>query len=173
MVEPAQPRLVSRRFRLLACMAALGVSVLLGGCSPQQATPGPTAAPSSTTKPAAPAAPAATPAPIPTFKPDLAASENQEYFDWIAAGVVAADPSAGGRAFVDALAAGGFDKAQMEVTFDRTAIDLEADSIQFSVRLHEKCLIGQAGPGDSYHGVITPLLGTGACLVGVTRQIDW
>lgn len=169
MLEPAKPRFAMRPFRLSACAAALGIGVLLAGCAPQQATPRPTPTHSSTAQPEAPA----TPAPTPTFKPDLAASENQEYFDWVAAGVVAADASAGGPAFVDALTAGGFDKAQMEVTFDRTAVDLEADSIQFSVRLHGKCLIGQAGPGDNYHSIITPLLGSGACLVGVTRQIDW
>jgi hypothetical protein len=169
-LERAKPRFASRQLQLLACAAALGISVLLAGCTPQQPTVGPTTAPSSTTKPAAPAA---TPAPAPTFKPALAASENQDYFDWIAEGVLATDPVAPGPAFVDALAAGGFDKAQMEVTFDRTAIDLEADSIQFSVRLHEKCIIGQSGPGDSYRSIITPLLGSGACLVGVTRQIDW
>lgn len=62
----------------------------------------------------------------------------------------------------------------MEVTFDRTAVDLEADSIQFSVRLHGECLIGQVGPdGDGYHSIVAPLLGSGTCLIGATRQIDW
>lgn len=157
--------------RTVAATAAVGLSVFIAGCSANSA-PLPAAPASRTTLTPGPAP--ATPASVPTFKPDLAASENQEYFDWIAAGVLAADPDAGGRPFIDALAAGGFDKSQMEVTFDRTAIDLEADSIQFSARLHGECLIGQVGPAsDGYHSIVAPVLGTGTCLIGATRQIDW
>jgi hypothetical protein len=156
---------------LFASTIAVGVSILGAGCSASQPpTPAATAQPTVST-PSPPAA--ATPEPTLQFKPDLAASENQDYFDWVAAGVLATDQDAGGRAFIDALAAGGFDKSQMELTFDRTAVDLEADSIQFSVRLHGQCVIGQAGPGDSFHSVITAPLGTGTCLIGATRQIDW
>ncbi len=157
--------------RTVAATAAVGMSLLLTGCFAGSG-PEPAAPASATTTP--PRLETATPAPAPTFKPDLAASENQEYFDSLVAGVLAAEPDAGGRAFIDALVVGGFDKAQMEVTFDRTAIDLEADSIQFSARLHGECLIGQFGPGsDSYHSIVAPVLGTGTCLIGATRQIDW
>jgi hypothetical protein len=62
----------------------------------------------------------------------------------------------------------------MEVTFDATAADLAADSIQFAVRFKGECLIGQAGPASGgYHSVIAAQLATGRCLVGSTRQIDW
>jgi len=84
-----------------------------------------------------------------------------------------ADAAAGGRDFIDALIAGGFDRSELEVTFDRTQTDLAADSIQFSVRVHGECLIGQNGPAvGGYHSVVADVLGSGRCLVGSTRQID-
>ena len=62
----------------------------------------------------------------------------------------------------------------MEVTFDRTQADLAADSIQFSVRVHGECLIGQNGPAaGGYHSIVADVLGSDTCLVGSTRQIDW
>jgi hypothetical protein len=164
----------SGRARLLASTIAVGAGILLAGCSAiQERTPTPaaTARPTEATP-----TPAETPTAKPalTFRPELPASENHDYFDRIAAAVHAADREAGGAAFIDALAEGGFDKSQMEVTFDRTAVDLEADSIQFSVRVHGECLIGQVGPDrDGYHSVVAPLLGSGTCLIGATRQIDW
>ena len=96
------------------------------------------------------------------------------YFDSVNVGVIAADASAGGRAFIDALVAAGFDKAQMEVTADRTTVDLPADSVQFAVLFEGECLIGQYGPASGgYHSAVAPALGTGGCLVGETRPIDW
>lgn len=174
MLERSRQWLASGPARLLASTIAVGACILLAGCSSiQERTPTPagTARPTSATP--TPAA-VATPKPAPTFRPELPASKNHDYFDRIAAGVHAADREAGGAAFIDALAAGGFDRSQMEVTFDRTAVDLEADSIQFSVRVHGECLIGQVGPGrDGYHSIVAPVLGTGTCLIGATRQIDW
>lgn len=170
-----KPWLQGRQARLLSSAIAVTVSIVLVGCSTDDVpAPGATTAPSSATP--TPTPPAATPKPDPTFRADLPASENQDYFDWVSAGVLTGDRDAGGSAFVDALAAGGFDKSQMEVTFDRTAVDLEADSIQFSVRVQGECLIGQVGPGSgsgSYRSIVAPMLGSGTCLVGATRQIDW
>lgn len=83
---------------------------------------------------------------------------------------VAADP--GGRAVVDALVAAGFSKADMQVTPDETAIGLDADNIQFSVRIDESCIVGQLG-NVGYRSVVLPLLSTGDCLVGKTRPITW
>jgi hypothetical protein len=104
----------------------------------------------------------------------LSAGENLAYFDATAATALATDPEAGGKAIIDALAAGGFDKAQTEVTFDQTPTDLDADSIQFAVQFNGECLIGQMGPASKgYHSMVAPILGTGTCLVGATRQIDW
>lgn len=148
----------------IACAAA----IMLTGCS---ASPEPKVSPS-----ASPSA-TQTPAPVKTplaFAPDKSAADNLAYFTSLAAQVAAVDSNAGGRAFVDALVVGGFDKAAMQVTPDRTSIDLAADSVQFSVQLNGECLIGQFGPAsDGVHTMVAPLLGTGTCLVGATRQIDW
>ena len=102
------------------------------------------------------------------------ASENLSFFDAVNLGVVAANASAGGRDFIDALVTAGFDRSQMEVTADRTTVDLQADSVQFAVLFNDECLVGQYGPASGgYHSAVRPALGTGGCLVGETRPIDW
>lgn len=138
----------------------------LAGCS--FASPDPTPTATATAEPTEPA-PAA-----PELRPDLSAAENLAFFDSVNQAVVAADPNAGGRAFIDALVAAGFDKAAMQVTADRTTIDEPADSVQFSVAFQGECLVGQYGPkSGGYHGAVRSMLGTGTCLVGQTRPIDW
>ena len=49
-----------------------------------------------------------------------------------------------------------------------------AESIQFSVRWGDECLVGQVGPstGDPVVAVM-PGLATERCLIGDTRPIDW
>lgn len=170
MREWAKPTGAKRRTRLVSCAAAVAVGVLLAGCAAHQA---PRATVPTSTASSAPSPQASAPPSAPSLKPALAASENLAYFDTVAAGVLAGDPAAGGRAFIDALTTAGFDKSEMEVTFDRTAADLDADSIQFAVRFNGECLVGQTFPTGAYHSAVTPLLGTGTCLVGATRQIDW
>jgi len=157
---------------LAASLATLG----LVACSPGSPAPtrsdstGQDSSPSPSPSPGA----EAEPDPDPTLAPRLSASENLDYFDFLSAGVLRADPAAGGRAFVDALIAGGFDKKTMEVTFDRTHVDLAADSTLFSVRINGACLIGQNGRASGgYQSTVASVLGSGRCLVGGTRQIDW
>jgi hypothetical protein len=114
----------------------------------------------------------ATDAPVAALvlQPQASATKNQAYFDLIASAVTAID----GRSYVDALTAAGFDKAQMEVTFDRTETGLAADTIQFAVRFNGECLLGQNGPASGgYHSAVTAPLASGTCLVGTTRSIDW
>lgn len=128
----------------------------------------PSAAPSasapSTTQPAAP----------PTLRPELTAGENLDYFNAVNAAVVAANAEAGGRDFIDALVAAGFDRAAMQVTSDETTLGDAADSVQFAVLFQDECLVGQFGPkSGGYHGAVRPALGTGGCLIGQTRPIDW
>ena len=151
----------------LAVMGALGLAACTAASGEQVAAP--TSALTSTPS----ATPDATPNPL-VFAPEKSAADNFDYFTSLADAVVAADSNAGGRAFIDALAAGGFDKAAMQVTPDTTTVDLAADSVQFSVTLNGECLIGQYGPASGgLHSTVAPLLGTGRCLVGATRQIDW
>lgn len=159
---------MSRRYRKSVALAFAGAALMggLAGCS----SGGPEPTPSATvTTP-----PTEAPPPPPELRPDLSATENLAFFDSVNQAVVAADPNAGGRAFIDALVAGGFDKAAMQVTADRTTIDEPADSVQFSVSFQGECLVGQYGPkSGGYHGAVRPMLGTGTCLVGQTRPIDW
>ena len=151
-----------------AGMSAAVVLMAMSGCGAISSKPAPT------TSPAASSAPTAAPSPAPAFDPAGDAKANLAFFDHVSAGVLATNPEAGGADFINALSAGGFNKAQMQVTPDRTAVDLAADSVQFSVRINDECLIGQNGPAtQGYHSMVAPILATGMCLVGTTRQIDW
>jgi hypothetical protein len=162
---------MARRLGTTAVLAFAGAAIIVGaaGCT---ASPSPTAAPEPRPTPTTSAAPP--PTAVLMLRPELSAEENLAYFDSVNLGVVAANPEAGGRDFIDSLVAAGFDKSQMEVTADRTTIDLQADSVQFAVLFQGECLVGQYGPASGgYHSAVRPALGTGGCLVGQTRPIDW
>ncbi|WP_100344001.1 DUF6993 domain-containing protein [Compostimonas suwonensis] len=149
-------------------VVAAALTIGLAACTPPDTTPSPTETQTDS------AAPSETPAPQPVFLPDLGATENLPFFDLVNNGVVAADANAKGPAFIDALAAAGFTKADMEVTFDTTSVNLDADSVQFAVRFKGECLVGQYGPASGgYHSMVAHMLATNTCLVGQTRQIDW
>lgn len=122
-----------------------------------------------------PTEPTATPTPTPTpeIRLDGTAGQNQAYFDLVNRQLIDAGGTLDGRAFIDHLVAAGYPKTEMELTPDRTAINGEADSVQFSIRLNGTCLLGQYGPNIGYASAVAPLLGTGKCLVGATRPIDW
>lgn len=150
------------RWVAASCAAALGLA--LAGCVPS--VPVATSTGSSTVAPST--------APVPTFDAASPPEQAMVVFDSVNTATLDADSGADGRAFIDALAAAGFDKSTMEVTADRTTIGNAADSIQFSVRWGESCLIGQNGPAvGGYHSTLVPVLGTGKCLIGSTRPIDW
>lgn len=155
-----------------AWAACLVVSLGLTGCAGSPATPTPTptlTAPAISGGTAAPAAPAA-----PELVPNGTAGDNQPYFDAVIAAAIAAEANPGGRGYIDALTAAGFDRSQMEVTADTTTQGEPADSLQFSVRFNGECIIGQNGPSSGgYHSMVAAILGSGTCLVGATRQIDW
>ena len=158
-------------YTMKACAAAL---VIMGACGLAACTAAPVEQVDTSTSTSTPgASPDATPIPL-VFAPEKSAADNLDYFTSLADAAVTADSDADGRAFVDALVAGGFDKAAMQVTADTTTVDLAADSVQFSVVFNGECLVGQYGPAsDGLHSMVAPLLGTGRCLVGATRQIDW
>lgn len=166
---------MTSRLGTTAVLALAGAAIIVGtaGCTATASGPSPTPAPTAST-PAASGEATPEPSAPPTLRPTLSAEENLAYFDSVSLAVVAANPSAGGRDFIDALVAAGFDKSQMEVTADRTTIDLQADSVQFAVLFQGECLIGQYGPASGgYQSAVRPPLGTGGCLVGETRPIDW
>jgi len=153
-------------------VGAVGIALILGisltACTIDQKGPAATSSASSTASPEASASSDA------RLVPNGSASDNLAYFNLLAGAVTPANSGADGRAYIDALLAGGFDRNAMQVTFDRTQADLVADSILFSVNVADECLIGQNGPAsDGFHSVVAPLLSTGLCLVGTTRPIDW
>lgn len=154
---------------LAATVVFVGATLCLA-CTPSDATPSPTAtAPS--------ARPSGSPSPTQTpveLLPDGTARDNLPFFTETVTAVWEGPDQVSGRAYIDALVAGGFDKSDMQVTADQTTIGNPADSIEFSVRWGEECLVGQVGP--EIGGVVTavmPGLGGGLCLVGATRPIDW
>lgn len=164
---PARRGLKARAWT--ACLlVGLGLAGCAGGTGEAPVSPS-TAAPTATAGSATP-----TTAPPPALDPAGTAGENQAFFDSVISAALAADPGTAGRGYIDALAGAGFDKSQMEVTADTTTKGVAADSIQFSVIVDGECLVGQNGPSSGgYHSVVAPLLATGTCLVGATRQIDW
>lgn len=119
----------------------------------------------------------ATSSPAPTapeLEADGSAADNLAYFTNVVESVWASGDRAAGRAYIDALSAAGFDKSAMQVTDDTSTVGNPAESIQFSVRWQDECLVGQVGPatGEPYT-VVVPVLAEGTCLVGDTRPIDW
>lgn len=119
--------------------------------------------------------PTPTPTPTgPTLQPEGTAEDNLPLFDAVVQGVWAGAEQVSGRAYVDALVAAGFDKGAMQVTRDETTVGNPAETIMFSVRWGAQCLVGQVGPATGGAiAVVLPGLDDDACLVGLTRQIDW
>ncbi len=136
------------------------LALALAGCSEQPTVPMPL--------------PSASPSASASAVPDDSAAGQKELFDSTNTATFTATGGVnpGGRAFIDALVAAGFDRTTMQVTPDKTAISLDADNVQFSVIVKGECLVGQFG-NVGYQSAILPLLSTGACLVGNTRPIDW
>ena len=161
----------TRRIRTaVAWSACLMVGLGLAGCASTADAP---AAPTSSTEPSS-AAPAPADVAPPTLTPDAPAADNLAYFDSVVAATLATEANPPGRTIIDALAGAGFDKAAMQVTADTTTEGKPVDSIQFSVLVNGECIVGQNGPSSGgYHSAVTPLLGSGTCLVGATPQIDW
>ncbi|MCU1406555.1 MAG: hypothetical protein JWQ43_2858 [Glaciihabitans sp.] len=156
-------------FRALAVTSAgIGAIIVLAGCS--TATPAPTAVATSSASTAT-AAPTETAAPL-ALDAEGDAVANIDYFIASVESLLNGAPDATGREIIDHLAAAGFDKSQMEVTPDTTAVGLKADNIDFAIRINGDCLIGQSGI-VGFHALAAPLLSTGTCLAGNTRAIDW
>jgi hypothetical protein len=155
----------SRNLAYSAAVSALAIAAL-AGCTPGVPTPVPTYTPSAS------ASATATPDAAPVLRPGDTAAANQQFFDATNQAFYAAHGKSDGKSIIDNLIAVGFRKQDMEVTPDQTSIGEAVDSIVFSVRVKGQCLIGQFN-GAGYHGVIGPILASGACLVGTTRPIDW
>jgi hypothetical protein len=157
----------------MAVAAVLTAS--LAACTPgDTATPTPPAASSPAAAPSASSAPEDSEPSAPALVPDGTAADNLPVFAAVTAAVWATDDRVAGRAYVDALVQAGFDRSAMQVTHDRSTVGDPAESIQFSVRWGQECLIGQVGPATGEPvTTVMPVLAEGTCLVGNTRPIDW
>jgi len=149
-----------QRVVLPLVIAATAITAL-AGCAPKP-VPTPTPKPSSSS----------TGAPQPTLNLQGTAKDNLAYFNDVNNKFIDEGGDLSGRPFIDNLVKAGFPKADMEVTPDRTTVNLAADNVSFSVRLGKTCLIGQYG-NTGYASTAQKLLSTGKCLVGTTRKIDW
>ncbi|WP_240642282.1 DUF6993 domain-containing protein [Microbacterium sulfonylureivorans] len=176
----ASPPIAAAALRVTAISLVLvGLGVLAGCAGPVSPTGSPSAT-ATTTSPVASdgptpsSSPSATEGSDPVLVPEGTAADNLAVFAAITEAVWASADRAAGRAYVDALVAAGFDKAAMQVTADTSTVGNPAESIQFSVRWGDECLVGQVGPatGDPV-AVVVPVLDEGRCLVGATRPIDW
>lgn len=156
-------RRVTMRRAVVPTVVFATMAVALAGCVPAAPAPTKTAA---ATRSASP-----TPA-APTIDLVGTAGQNQAYFDAVNQKFIAVGGDLSGRPFIDELVKAGYPKTNMEVTPDRTSVNLAADNIQFSIRFGTTCLIGQYG-NIGYSSTVTKVLGTGRCLVGTTRPIDW
>jgi hypothetical protein len=116
-------------------------------------------------------APQATVAP-PTLNPHGTALQNLAYFESVLHPLLDTAPTTPGRTIIDTLVAAGFEKSSMELTPDKTSVGLQADNVEFSIRMNGTCLVGQTG-NVGFHAMAAPMLATGLCLVGKTRPIDW
>lgn len=126
-------------------------------------------APSTTIAPA----PTATEPPPAAIVPDGTAEENLPIFASVVNAVWATPAQVTGLAYIDALAAAGFDRATMELTPDVSTVGNPAESIQFSVRWIDECLIGQVGPATGGPvAIVAPVLAEGRCLIGETVPVN-
>jgi hypothetical protein len=161
----ASNRIRRARAGILAAMTAVALASGLAACTtPAPDKPEPSVSPS--------ASPAPTAAPDPTLDPAGDSEANLAYFDFVNRRLLATVPTPNGQQLVENLVAAGFAKADMELTPDTTVGSEAADAIQFSVRINGSCLVGQTGAAG-YNAIAEPLLGTGKCLVGATRAIDF
>lgn len=105
--------------------------------------------------------------------PDGTAAENLPVFASVVDAVWTSETPLQGSAYIDALATEGFAIADMERTADLSTVGEPAESIQFSVRWADECLIGQVGPGfEAPVTIVAPLLAEETCLVGATVPVE-
>lgn len=110
------------------------------------------------------------------YDPAGGAVGNQAFFARIAQEYAASDVELNGETMVNAFAAAGFNKEDMQVSFDKTQINLDTDAMFLAVRFEQECLIAQVGRAKrDYVTNLAPALGADKtkCLIGKTREIDW
>jgi hypothetical protein len=142
------------------------LTAALAGCT----STAPSAKPSTVPTPV----PGSSSSAVPVYNPTGTAKQNLAYFRLVGHALLDNNPSANahGKTIVNWFVSHGFDKADMQVTPDKTTIGLAAWNIEFSVKINGGCLIGQAG-NVGFQSFAAPVLATGKCLIGDTRPINW
>ncbi|HRP99003.1 MAG TPA: hypothetical protein PK781_00920 [Terrimesophilobacter sp.] len=107
----------------------------------------------------------------PTLLPGGTALANKDYFDYVNRSLFNRRPGVGSNDIAAMLISAGFAKGDIQVTKDTTPTGRKTEAIEFSVRAHDDCLIGQWGK-SIYTSYIAPALANGHCLIGETQPID-
>ncbi|MBK0421494.1 hypothetical protein JD292_05335 [Leucobacter sp. CSA2] len=163
---PDLPR-TRRGIRATGAVSALILSMaLLSGCALLE---GPTPETPKRTEMPAPEKPAA-------LVPGGSAADNLPFFTATLQEFSKGKQPVQAQPVSTALIDAGFDKSLMQVSFDKTKTNLDADNIFVSVRYGQDCLIGQVVTAD--RSVTTknmPALGPNqdTCLIGNTNPITW
>lgn len=108
---------------------------------------------------------------IPEFIPGGSAQDNLPYIDLVLTDAGAGSGLFGSLDAVAALEAAGFSRQDIEVTSDRTRLELSAESVTIAVRVGEECALGQWS-SSWYSSAVEPILASGTCLVGDTLSLD-
>ena len=174
--ERRRARPVPIGLRVVGIGVGVSLALALTGCTGAvpESTASPTPSHTATQAATSSATPSPTVAAAPVLVPDGTAQDNLPVFSAVVAAVWATPQQVTGQAYVDSLVAAGFDKAAMQLTPDQSTVGNAAESIQFSVRWGDECLVGQVGPATGAPvTVVVPVIGASTCLVGDTRPIDW
>lgn len=157
--------------RILAAVAAVSLAAALTACT-DTGDPMPTPSLAPSTSPSASIEPSPTPTEEepPELLPGGTALANKEYFDYINRAFFERHPGAGSLAIAKMLIDSGFAKSSIQVTKDTTPTGRKTEAIEFSVRAHDDCLLGQWGKGK-YTSYIAPVLSNGDCLIGQTLPV--
>jgi len=154
------------RFRIIAGAAVVAAVAALAAC----ATPAPPPTMTATPTPSISVDPFG---PQPDFVVDGTAIDNKDLFDWAlgkASLLPGKDP---GKTMLNALVEVGFAKGSMQLTPSKSGTGAPSDQVVISVQIGSSCLIGQRMLDMSYTSTVESVLGSGGCLVGSTRKIDW
>lgn len=112
----------------------------------------------------------------PEFVPGGTAEENLPIFIETVREFADGDQPVQGELLVNAIAAVGFQKGDMQVTHDQSKMNLPADLLFVAVRIDNECLIGQVVPDTrEFAAELMDAVGPeqNVCIIGDTREITW
>lgn len=156
----------------VAVVVIIVVSSMLAACGAGFDDTIPMPVPTATVSASATASPAPEKEPDPVLLPGGTALANLAYFNFVNKRLLAVNSNPSSEAIVENLVNAGFSKRDLEVTPDRTPwVRSPADSIEFSVRTSEGCLLGAFASGH-YTSMVGPPVNGDKCLIGETETIQ-